>query len=326
NEPQFVSHIRDVPYQIIHGGKDGDVSDFQGLRMYDRAADIRLAGQTPKSMVFVKDANHKNFNTVWAQTVDDYCCGGVIPPADQQDTTRMYIHSFVQTYIRNRPEYIHFLDGTIPYPGAATVSLDFQRPVADVVAIDHHEVIAPVLHDKTTNAVGGGVSENGIPDYDERLLAVSQPVPWSSYQGDTFAATLSWNANTDTYSTAIPPAVMNALDPLVTTHLAFRVGQVHRVGGPNPANANQNFAVRLHDTDGDLSPMVWVRDFGTVFPPWETMEGGIKTVMGLVRIPLQVFTVNTSSAVDLTKLDRIDFVFSGVSAGEIAFDDIRFTK
>lgn len=326
NEPQFVSHIRDVPYQIIHGGKDGDVSDFQGLRMYDRAADIRLAGQTPKSMVFVKDANHKNFNTEWAQTIDDYCCGGVIPPGDQQDTTRVYIHSFVQAYIRNRPEYIHFLDGTIPYPGAATVSLDFQRPVADVVAIDHHEVIAPVLHDKTTNAVAGAVSENGIPDYDERLLAVSQPVPWSSYQGDTFAATLSWNANTDTYSTAIPPAVMNALDPLVTTHLAFRVGQVHRVGGPNPANANQNFAVRLHDTDGDLSPMVWVRDFGTVFPPWETMEGGIKTVMGLVRIPLQVFTVNTSSAVDLTKLDRIDFVFSGVSAGEIAFDDIRFTK
>ncbi len=45
-EPTFISHIRDVPYQIIHGSKDGDVSDFQGLRQYDRAADLRALGQT----------------------------------------------------------------------------------------------------------------------------------------------------------------------------------------------------------------------------------------------------------------------------------------
>jgi hypothetical protein len=89
---------------------------------------------------------------------------------------------------------------------------------------------------------------------------------------------------------------------------------------------NQNFAVRLRDTDLDFSPWVYVADFATIYPPWQTSEGGIKTVMSIVRIPLQVFTVNTYSLLDLNKIDRIEFVFRGTAAGEIVFDDIEFTQ
>jgi fermentation-respiration switch protein FrsA (DUF1100 family) len=330
-EPKFRPHARDTAYMIIHGSKDGDVADFQGLRMYDRAADIRLPGQTPKAMVFVKDANHNFYNTVWeTQEGSDFGGPGVLPAADQQDTGKVYIHSFLQAYQKGKLEYQNFFTGVIPYPGTATVATDFQAPAADFLALDHHEVIPPAVHGKNTNAAGGMITVSGLPDYEERSLNKNEPTPWSSYQGETFAASLSWDAFTDSYATEVTAAIRAALDPKVKTHLSFRVGQVFRqMSSPNPANQNQNFAVRLHDTDGHISPWVSVGDFGVMHPPWDgsgTWCNCTKTVMGVVRIPLQVFTVNTSSQVDLTKLAKVEFVFVRTATGEVVFDDIRFTR
>jgi fermentation-respiration switch protein FrsA (DUF1100 family) len=330
-EPNFEQHMRDIPYMIIHGSKDGDVSDFQGLRLYDRAADIRQPGQTPKAMVFVKDANHNFFNTIW-ETGDDYCCGGVISGAEQQSTAQVYIHSFLQAFLKNHPEYLNYFTGVIPYPGLATVATDYRSPAAEHTSVDHHEVIAQASHDKTENSACvpagcGNVNVTGITDYEERLLAVSAGIPWSSYPGETYGASLSWDSSTDTYYTEIPTTVLSGVDTSIQSQLSFRVAQVYRSSSsPNPSGMNQNFAVRLRDTDLDFSPWVYVADFATIYPPWQTSEGGIKTVMSIVRIPLQVFTVNTYSLLDLNKIDRIEFVFRGTAAGEIVFDDIEFTQ
>lgn len=328
-EPPFEPHLRDVAYQIIHGSKDGDVADFQGLRMYDRAADPRQAGQTPKSMVFVKDANHNYYNSVWeTQEGSDYGGGGLLSAADQRDTGKVYMHAFLQVNLMGRQEYDLFLAGAIPYPGTATVLLDYQAPVANHVALDHFEAIPPAVHDKNTNTANGMVNTPGIVDYEERQLKKTAGIPWSSYQGDTYGATLSWDNNADAYISEVTPAVRAAINPATTPYLSFRAGQIYRMAGsPNPAGLNQNFAVRLHDTDGNYSPYVYVNNFGFLPPPWDTTAwAGMKTVMGAVRIPIQAFTVNTYSLLDLSKIDKVEFDFYGSAAGEIAFDDIRFTK
>ena len=63
-----IPHAMDIPYLVIYGSYDGDVSgtkepgktDFNGsgFRHYDRAF-------APKAMVYIKGATHNRFNSVW---------------------------------------------------------------------------------------------------------------------------------------------------------------------------------------------------------------------------------------------------------------------
>lgn len=330
-EPSFISHIRDVPYQILHGSKDGDVSDFQGLRQYDRAADIRAVGETLKSLVFIKDANHNFFNTVWETFEgDDYCCGGTLSGSVVRDLAKVYIHAFLQVVIKGNLEFRGYLTGQVPNPvTGTTVALDFQAPASEFTLLDNHEVLPGEHRDRFTNSRGGAITVTPFTTrrtYEERFLAASEAVPWSSYKGETFAASLRWRRLlkpfTPSYRTEVPEEVASSLNPLVQDHFSFRVGQVFRASrSPNPPGENQDFEVRLRDADGNLSPGVAVRDYAPIFPPWETQEGGIKTVMGVVRIPLSAFT-----GINLTAIREVEFLFDIKKAGEIVFDDLRFTQ
>jgi hypothetical protein len=330
-EPAFISHIRDVPYQIIHGSKDGDVSDFQGLRQYDRAADIRAVGETLKSMVFVKDANHNFFNSVW-QTLegDDYCCGGTLSGPVARDIAEVYIHAFLQLVIKGGTAFGGYLTGEIPNPvDGTTVALDFQAPGSGFTAIDHHEELPGETHDRFTNSAGGSIRVTPLltrRKYQELFLSASSEPPFNSYRGETFGGKLAWRQLfghlIPTYRTEIPATIAAAFDPTVQDHLSLRVGQVFRASGSlNPPGQNQDFLVRLGDSTGYLTPTIQVSEYAPIFPPWETSEGGIKTVMGVVRIPLAAFT-----GIDHGTLSAIEFLFNVEPAGEIVFDDIRFTK
>ena len=323
-EPAFISHIRDVAYQIIHGSKDGDVSDFQGLRQYDRAADIRTVGETLKSMVFFKNANHNFLNTVWeALEGEDYCCGGTLSGAVARDIAKVYIHAFLQVVIKGNTDFRGYLTGEVANPVAGTTAnLDFQAPASEFVLVDNHEELPGDPHDRFANSWGEPVFL--MPfftrlNYRERLLAATEASPWNSYKGETFAAGLRWRSPS-IYLSKLPGGF--PLDPVAHDHISLRVGQAFRdSGSPNPPGKNQNFRVMLVDAEGNLSLTVAVSDYAPIFPPWETKEGGVKTVMGAVRIPVSAF-----AGINLRALRFVVFLFDILRAGELVFDDIRFTK
>src|SRR5262249_17378173 len=57
-------------YFLIHGSRDGDVSNFPGYDTYNRAHAVDLANPTTsdgrfKSLLWVHRANHNQFNTTW---------------------------------------------------------------------------------------------------------------------------------------------------------------------------------------------------------------------------------------------------------------------
>jgi dienelactone hydrolase len=58
--------LHDVSYLVLHGGRDGDVSSFEGLRQYARTT---FSGRTfaAKAAIYLEDANHGQFNTVWGR-------------------------------------------------------------------------------------------------------------------------------------------------------------------------------------------------------------------------------------------------------------------
>jgi hypothetical protein len=324
-EPAIIIHLRDVAYQIIHGAKDCDVSDFQGYRQYDRAADIRAVGETLKSMVFVKEANHNYFNTVWeTQEGSDCGSGSVLSGPLARDIGKVYIHSFLQVAIKGNDEFRGYLTGQVPNPvGGTTVALDFQAPGSEFTAIDHFEELPGVAHDKKVNSQGGKVNAKDMT-YQEQLFARSEAAPRNTYQGETFGAYLLWSQKTAKFITKSPRG--GPFDPGVLDHLSFRVGQIYRSSGsPNPPGANQDFRVRLKDASGAKSPTVRVSDFAPIHPPFPSLYTGVpsgtKTVMEVVRIPLSEFT-----GIDLTEIKAVQFRFKEVTSGEIVVDDIRFTK
>lgn len=316
-EPSFISHLRDVAYQILHGSHDCDVSDFQGLRQYDRAADIRAVGDTPKSMVFIKDANHNFFNTVWEEFEGSECGGGKVLPGEvARDLAKVYMHSFLQTVVKGNREYRGYLTGEIPNPVTGTEAvLDFQAPGPEFIALDHFEELPGVPHDKLVNSQGGAVDTTELT-YDESRFSATAPNPFNSYKGETYGGWMKWTAPVPSYRSDVTPA--GAPDPAVLDHLSFRTGIIY--GGLAP-NANMTFRVRLRDAGGTTSTAVAVRDFASIPFPYPALVGGTKTVMGVVRIPLAAFT-----GIDPTAIREVELLFDDVRPGEIVVDDIRFTK
>ncbi len=318
----FIQHMRDVAYMIIHGSKDGDVSDFQGYRLYDRSADFREPGETPKELMFLKDSNHNFFNSVWeTQEGDDYCCGGTLSGAKVRNVAKAYMNSFLQAYILGNTEYLDYLSNLEPNPvTGTTAALDYQTPASEHLVIDDSEEWPGDPHSKKTNTLGGRIRAKTIPNYAERFLYQSAPSPFNSYRGETWAASLDWDSAADLYKTTIPSATI--YDPNVLDHFSFRVGQVYRSSGsPNPPDADQDFSIKVVDYLSNKSPWLNVSSYGPVFPPWATSEGGTKTVMSVIRIPLADFT-----GVDPNQIKLIQFKFNAVPTGEIVFDDLRFTK
>lgn len=324
-EPNFTSHLRDVHYQIIQGSHDCDVADFQGYRQYDRAADIRAVGETLKSMVFVKDANHNFFNVVWESEFGDECQdnGIVLDGNVARDIATVYIHAFLQTVIKGRVDFRLYLTGDIPNPvvelGKTTVAIDFQAPGSGFVPLDHFEELPGTPHDKTRNSRGGLVVAEHMTYEEQRFASLdpSSPALRFGYGGETFAAYFRWedpSARFVSLFTADPR-------PLGLTHLSFRVGQIPQSISPNPQGQNQDFTVTVATSAGVRS--VRVSDFAPIHAPFPipTPKPRLgKTVMSVVRIPLRAFNNPLSTILG------VEFRFDQIGGGEIMVDDIRLTK
>jgi hypothetical protein len=205
-----------------------------------------------------------------------------------------------------------------PVPGT-TVSLDFQAPESEFLSVDDFEELPGDRHRRNKNSLGGTVIKRKRLTYDEVRLSVSAGAPLSSYRGETYGAQLFWGSRPDSvWLQKMPNPKKNPVDLSPYDYLSFRVGQL---AGLNP-QGDQDLRVRLTDNGKPRqSSEVAVSDFGRIFPEFPTAEGGVKTVMSSVRIPLAEFP-----SVDLDDLRQIEFVFDQTPRGALVLDDLRFTK
>jgi hypothetical protein len=313
-EPSFVEHMRDVSFQIIQGADDGDVSDFQGLRLYDRAADIRAVGETLKSLVFVDRANHNFFNSVWeAEEGDDCACPGVVLDGKTaRKIAKGYIHAFLDVAVKHDARDLVYLTGRTRI-GSTRVVADYQAPGSQFVSIDSFEELPGGAHDGTHNSVGGAVAQHRF-GYAEVDLASTL----GSYTGDTWAGVLSWPEGLGhVLRSDVPAAVAASLTGF--DHLSFRIGEIPD-NGSNPARGNVDLAVSLIDAQGRESS-VHLGRFAVVPPPFLATPSFVKTVLGVVRIPLAAFR-----DIDPTAIRAVRFESLQQAGHEVAFDDLRFSR
>ncbi|HYD53365.1 MAG TPA: hypothetical protein VEA99_12080, partial [Gemmatimonadaceae bacterium] len=103
--------LENVNYLVIHGSHDGDVSNFHGLRQYQR---LRFTDGRPwlKSAVYVYRANHGQWNTVWgnkdsgpysARRLD---LRGLLDPEAQRQVARVVFSAFLHATLKGRREYL----------------------------------------------------------------------------------------------------------------------------------------------------------------------------------------------------------------------------
>ncbi len=102
--------LTDVNYFTLAGSLDGDVTSFGGSAQYSRDD---LTGRTPafKASLYVKDADHNQFNTTWGRNdlgvpweflLDER---GLLAPPAQQQIAKVYLSAFLQDTLMDRHGY-----------------------------------------------------------------------------------------------------------------------------------------------------------------------------------------------------------------------------
>ncbi len=102
--------LLDVPYLVIHGTHDGDVSTFNGLTQYDRVA-FTPGTDHFKSAILMYRANHGQWNTRWndrdngPRSARHLALGTLISGEEQRQFGRVMIGGFLEATLNDRAEY-----------------------------------------------------------------------------------------------------------------------------------------------------------------------------------------------------------------------------
>ena len=324
--------MTDAPYFLIIGARDGDVSNMQGYRTYDRAFPDGAAIRHPKTVALVYRANHNYFNTIWTDSAalgspnpwagseDD--APGFVPAmsaADQRQVTLTTIAAFFRQHLQGIEAYREIFTGRLK-PSAMLNQFVFWTYQDDErKAVDNFEQ-TPL--DASQNTLSGMVTAPGFTTFEERLLNNSS----SDYPGglpkdsqffhDTLGLKLAWAAP-QTYTTLIP---VGQGDVSMHTHLTLRAAK--KVTGPQVVGPGVNLLVNIEDGAGHKA--LWdlrTDQFDAIPHPFEGSEILNQALLTGVRIPLRNFTQN-NSGVDLADIVKITIRTEG--SGEIGIDDIEF--
>lgn len=310
-----------VPLFVLYGAKDGDVSGWppyagynvrqSGFSLYDRYDD------KDKSMAFVYNATHNGF-----VTANEASPAPLLTVADQQKVLLAYTNAFFRMQQRSEPEWVGMFTGEWKPPsvGATPAEIHFQYRDTQRSVVDNFEG----THTATswqTSTIGDTVGQTGLPPANPMETQL-YPQDNQSPQ-DTGGLRLAWDTIGDEVNFAIPPMQK---DVSMFSVLSVRVGQV--VNSPSNPPGAQNFRLALRDGSGN-ERSIRVGAFGTVPQPADAnVVGNKKSALATIRIPLSAYTIVCAGAVkvNLTDVTNVKLQFLDNAAGEIAVDELEFTK
>lgn len=328
--------MTEAAYYLLVGARDGDVSNMQGFRTYDRAYPEGATVRHPKIVGWVYGANHNYFNTIWTDAAalgspNPWAGSGddasyltvvqIMSAADQRQIALTTICAFFRQHLQDIDPYKEIFTGRLK-PAAMPNQFTFWTYQDDErKAVDDFE---QTLINPNQNSLTGLVTAPGFTTFEERLLNHdSSDYPGglptdSQFYHDTMGLKLAW-ASPQTYTTNIPAAHQ---DVSAYTHLILRVAK--RVSGVPTSGPGVNLRVNIEDGDGDTA--LWdlhTDQFDVVPHPYQRNFSSNQSLMTGIRIPLRNFTMN-NSGVDLNNIVRVTIQTEG--SGEIGIDDIEFGK
>ncbi len=315
-----VYNATNTAYSVLLPSCDADVSDNQGMRVYDRAAtrpDTTQPGM--KSQLYVLGANHNFYNSEWTPEDVGFSCIDfpIITDRPQQEAIGLvYVMGFMRTYLGGE-DFKYLFNG------------DRQQPESILTPVSHSYTESPgrtLLIDDFTSELTPDINNVGGPNVASNVkltrclgpqCQTPPPAAWRHDPG-LAAGRLDWPAG----STGTPYYVIHtgeqgaARDVSSFAVLSFRVASAFDI--KNPVLGSQNFSVRLVDSSGAVSTSLAVADYGQITYP--TGYGFRRSVLRSIRIPLADF-----KNVDLRRLARIDLIFDKNRQGAIFLTEVQFS-
>lgn len=321
------------PYLVIYGSHDGDVVGADkgdvtrqtGFSLYDRAYGA------PKSMVFVHNAMHGPFNTVWG-LADQFGLSGTdllstIDESSHRVVAQAYITAFLRYHILGEADYEGVVKGdwvpaSVQEANEGNMTLCVQYKGLDEEIVDNM-VGNPGPSGWQTSTIGGTVTDDGTlpsPPDEDWLHRIDPNSPH-----ETGGFRLRWSGTNDRLVFSLP----EALDVGGFGYLSFRVGQVVDTTA-NPAGP-QDFFVGLRD-EGGAARQIRIGSFAEIPMPAPRTDNPpnqmavAKSSMRTVRVPLSAFIVDIDGIppVDLGMVDEVSFHFAEIATGEIVIDAVAF--
>lgn len=342
-----------TPYLVLYGTSDGDVSgESDGgnpFLLYDRAS-------PPKAMVFVYGAIHNRFSTNadWlAARFIDNDDARMISEADHQNVAKGFCLAFFERHLRNVAGHDLFFNNNARPQSVAAVEMHHQYQHQTRSIVDNFEQPPPdptlplgqqLAARASTNTLTLGVTATGlsVPGgvFTNALTEASlKQADTTSFVHDSFGVMIAWDSTAAVYT-----STLGTLDASSFQVLSFRVTQ--RLGSArNPANAAQDFFVRLTDTANRSAairvgtataiPAPFIRhDHDTLHPPPLIRTRLVdrrpdrpsisKSALKTIRLRLDDFKA-ANAQLNLSSLQTLAFEFRQTARGEVALDDIEFS-
>jgi hypothetical protein len=307
----------DVPYYVLLPAADGDVSDLQGMRIYDRAAPRTDPARMPKMQSHVYGANHNWFNTVWFQ--DDGSGPDRLTDVNQRAVERVLGVAFFRQFLQGFTTARGLFTGTATVGSgvlSASIFRSFQDPTHK--SVDDAED-APA--NAALNSLGGANANVSLAPYNEFPFAAGAGAFNTSFFHGTKGLVAGWNAGGDMLTINVPAAHKD-----VSTHryLALRIAQVFDSGTTNPLGATQDLDVGLED---ELGNKIFFRVGSQDVIPFPYQRPSlVKTLLQTVRIGLSCYSCPSTVGVDRKAIARIHLRFNRRPAGLVGLDSIQFTR
>jgi hypothetical protein len=299
-------------YYLIHGSRDGDVSNFAGYNTYNRAHAVDLANPTVsdgklKALLWVYGANHNQFNTVWGSETPP---GFAMPGPDQQQIAEVHFGALTRALLLDQHEYLDVLRehsvATPWVPSGGEFVSQYQDPERIFVEHNQESLAAP----QVSLPVEGSVAQDFVA-----ATRVLKDLVNSGLPPTTNTLRVEWNTLGARLLITVDPATLPA-ERYKT--LALRVGQ--STEGQNAANRDQDFTLEV--SSGSRTLAIRASSLYRLLYP-DVVFGAGKIVMQSLRLPVHRLVEH---GVDPGDLQSIALVFDRRPAGVVYVGEVEVSN
>ena len=310
-----------VTWSVLLPMCDGDVSNLQGIKPFDRM--MRSSSEMParqKSALAVWGANHNFYNTEWQRSDSSGCQGhtalfpSTMGSPQQRDTAAHTVLALMRGNVGTAADsgYNKLFVSRYALPSKLAAITPVERSFQDSA----NPAIGIVLDDfdkpTGTSTAGAANQASGV--------TVSHGVVGSRHESGQRGAAISWtSASTSTYFQSNFTAAGSGRDVSPYAYLNLRVAR--QSSASNPATPNPtNFKVQLVDSTGATSTAVPIANYMRLTGP---VGGpvGLHILLQSAQIPLSSFGTFAR-----TRVRGVRLVFDDTKQGAIFVANLRFSN
>ncbi|NPD67474.1 hypothetical protein HN018_08010 [Lichenicola cladoniae] len=327
-----------IPWTVLLPACDGDVSDLQGMKVYDRTLESYSETVPRKKSIYtVWGANHDFFNTQW-QTSDSMGCSGAdntpifdLPAANstaQQTASTYAMMAMFRAYVgpNANPYWAGLLNPAFALPKPLAAVTSFERASSDSANLGETLPLDDFNTPGTSAAgfpdviSGATVSFGLVPNHDTTLQAAQ--INWTRPVANGVApyAEINFASSGNGYDLL---SSYKTLEFRIAQHCVTAAGVTFTCAAPDPLNtaAATDLSVAFVRPDGTLTRSLPLSAFANVHAPVGGFGQNLHPILQTVRLPGVLFADYPGEMVR-----GVRFIFDRSTSGAIWVTNVRVAK